>query len=217
VKQVTSDALGPVNRALGLTGSPASGETEFLDSVVFQSLDVAQIVRRGRTLASSQGFFLFQMDNLHGAAETLASTIEPYNPGAGFAFPPYPDTIPPQFDLWMLGASVFRVSGTGTLTATLSIRVPAAHIGVGVDDSAATVTPAIALVHVAFWDAIISVSNEFAILNGENGPYWKGAIRLRRDDDTQVRFISVSSAIATYRMSILFGMFPLSLGQDLIA
>jgi len=213
MKIVDSDALGVVSKSLGLTGSGAP-VTEFMDGVVEQTLDVAPIIRRGRTQASSQGIYTGVMRNIHGAANDQTSAINPFNVTTG-AIPPYPAPMPEQFDLWVFGASVTQISGTGTVVAALTLQFGAASQGWGIDSAG------IAVVNnreqpVAFWDTVQTVVNPW-LLMGTLGPWQRIGMRLPRNPFVQFVFRSTASAIATYELQLLLGVFPVALGQDVIA
>jgi len=212
LKTVASDALGIVNRALGITGSGAP-RTEFPDGILDQVLDVGPLVRRGRTQAATQGIYNAVLRTVHTDAETLSTAVAPYFPGAN-SRPPYPDPVPVQFDIWLLGASVRQISGGGTISALLAVQYGAAALGWGEDDSgvAVTLNSDISLAH---WDALATVSTEFAILNGARGPWARFGLRLPRHPDTSLVFRCTSSVTATFDCNLLLGVFPVALGQDI--
>jgi len=213
VKVVDSDALGEVTKALGLTGKGA-GITEFLDGQLDQTLDVAPIVRRGRTQAGSQGIYTAALRNVHAGAGNLSTAVNPFDITVG-ALPPYPAPMPAQFDVWLIGAGVQRVSGTGTLAAGIFVRQgDAAGQGFGEDDSGVAVVSSRSTA-LAFWDSTVTELTTFALQNGSN-PYQAINMRLRRPVTT-VTFSSTASALATFEATLLIGVFPLSLGQDLVA
>jgi len=211
MKLIDSDALGFLTKALGLTGR-GSQVTELTDGVVDQALDVVPIIRRGRTLGKSEGLFIIRMRNDHSGAASVVATLNPYALAAG-AVAPFPAPIPAQFDLWLLGASIRRTAGTGTLSAALLGIFTAEILGVSVQGASAlavgTTTHAL-----AFWDAVVSENIDFAILAGDRGPWKKLNCRLPRSVSTQLRFATTSSATSTYDLLIWVGLFPVSLGQD---
>jgi len=218
MKKVDSQALGTVQKALGLTGSGAPS-TEFLDGTVDQVLDVASMVRRGRTLSPSAGIFLATLQNVHGAAETLFSQWEPYQGGTGTRAP-FPDPVPDTFDIWLLAAAVRQESGTGTFTGILTIDYPLAALGFGVDDSGAAIaaTNAMGLV---FWDSVVAQGPTVG-LKEDGQPWTRIGMRIPRyvfpatANQVSLVFNSTSSAIATFRCQLLMGLFPVGLGQDAI-
>ena len=205
---VNSQALSQVARALGLTGAGA-GSTNFTDGVLDQVLSVNELVRRGMTLASSEGVFTAVLENAHGAANTLSTTVDPYAVPVG-VIPPYPSPMPLDQEVWLLEAGVVRTSGSGTISADLHIDYPNSAQGWGVDDggSGVVASPPRA---VAFWDSVVTGLTVFALQNGSN-PTQKIGERLRRNG--AVRFSSTSSSAATYQCVLLLGVFPIGLGQD---
>ena len=210
-KRVDSDALGILNKSLGLTGA-GSPVTELQDGVVDQVLEVGPIVRRGRTQEPSSGIYTAVMQNVHSAATTITTQVDPYAVGVG-VIPPYPDPLPPQFDLWLLSATVRRQSGAATVQASLHIQYGTRQQGWGVDDSGVAVAVS-APVPIAYWDALVSTQTTFALLNGANGPYAHRGIRIPRAPNLTLEFTTVSSATGTFNGELVLGVFPVALGQD---
>ena len=210
VKKVDSQALGIVNRALGLTGAGAP-ETEFLDGVIDQTLDVAALIRRGRALADTSGIFAPTMRVTHGGATTDDAEIDPYDVGTTVAVAPYPATVPASQDVWLLGASVRQVSGTGTLSATLSLIIGTRNAGFGIDNAGNLILSA-QPIRLAFWDALGSDGTNFGILN-QLGTHQRIGIRVPRNVST-LRFRTTSSAVAAFDCQLILGLFPVALGQD---
>lgn len=214
MKKIDSDALGDITRALGLSGRGAP-ITELTDGIVDQSLNVNELVRRGRTIAGTQGIFTAVMRNVHGAGNTLATTVSPYETPAGNTIAPWPSPMPKQFDIWLLSATVRQASGTGTLAAALYIDYAGTQQGWGETDSGGGIVSA-ERIPLAFWDALATVSNEFAVLN-QLGTFARIGMRIPRPmvlGDTNLVFISVSSAIATFDCQLVLGVFPIGFGQD---
>ena len=214
MKTVDSDALGLVNRALGLTGAGAP-LTEFLDGTVDQTLDVQSLVRRGRTLGRSGGIFFGLLRNIHAGAGTLTSRFEPYVGGTG-AVLPYPSPVNIGFDLWVLAAITRQLSGTGTFTGALFLDPNTTILGWGVDDGGAAVSAA-ARMPLVFWDSVVTQTDEFGIME-DGQPWGRIGIRLPRlnRNDVGLVFSSTASALATFDCFIVLGMFPIGLGQDVL-
>lgn len=211
-KLIDSDALGELNRALGLTGA-GSQVTELMDGVVDQVMAINDVARRGRTLGPTSGFFTPTMRNVHTAADTEVTTVDPYNVGATGAVAPYPAVMPLQFDVWLIGASVRQVSGSGTLNATLSISQGTRQAGWGLDDSGSQILVS-QPIRLAYWNTLVSVQTGFATLQGSNGPHLNRLLRLNRFGCDLI-FTTVSSATATFDCQLILGVFPAGLGQDI--
>jgi len=211
VKKIDSDALGDVKASLGLTGAGAP-VTELTDGVVDQALVINELARRGRTLAATGGIFAPTLRNVHGAAETLSNTVNPYNIGTAGVVPPYPAVVPPLFDFWLLGASIRRASGTGTLIATLSITIATPQAGWGLDDSGVQVLVS-QKIRLALWNNLNTDDTVFAGLSVGNEPHAYFRYRLPRIG-SRIVFVSTSSALASFDLQLMVGLFPVSLGQD---
>jgi len=213
-KRIDSDALGVLNRALGLTGSGAQ-VTELTDGVVDQVLDIVPVVRRGRTQTDVQGLYFPTFRNTHGAANTQTNSIDPYNVGATFDVPPYPENMPAAFDIWLIGASLRVVSGTASLfsLATLSLTVGTLSQGWGRTHTGGLILVSQAQ-RLAMWDATATAVTAFGILN-QLGTHQKIGLRLPRGGGgSTLTFDSVSTGIVAVDCQMILGVFPASLGQD---
>ncbi len=212
MKTIDSDALAIVNRALGLTGAGAP-VTEFPDGTLDQVLDVSALVRRGRTQAATQGIYGAVLRSVHGAADSNAVTVDPYEVGTTAVIAPYPNPMPPAFEVWLLGGSVRRVSGTGTLTAVLTMTFPAVNQGWGIDNNGVAVL--VEAEHpLVFWDASASEGITFGLRNGTRGPFQRIGTRVPRGSNLRLR--STSTALSTWDCSLILGVFPVGLGQDVV-
>jgi len=210
VKKIDSDALGDVKNALGLSGS-GSPITELTDGVVDQVLEINELVRRGRTLAGTSGIFTPTLRNVHTDAETLTTTINPYAVGTVAAVAPYPAAVPAQFDVWLLGCGMRRVSGGGTLTATLSMTLGTRAQGFGIDDSGTQILVA-QPIRLAFFNALSTVVTAFG-QQADLYPWKPIGLRIPRFGANLV-FSSISSVTVSYDMQLVIGLFPSGLGQD---
>jgi len=210
-KRIDSGALIELNKAMGLTGA---GEpvTELADGEVFQTVNVNEIVRRSLTPGKTQGIYTGVMENVHTDAESLLTSVAPYNVGTG-VIAPYPDPMPDKFDIWLLSATVRLASGGGTLNAMLTIVYAGVQQGWGVDDSGVAVVTADEY-PLAFWNALVQESRSFGIHAGISGVYQHIGLRIPRDINTLLHFRSTSSITATFQCKMTFGQFPVSLGQD---
>lgn len=211
MKLIDSDALEVLNKAFGLQGRGAQ-QTELTDGVVDQAIDVAPLVRRGRTQAGTEGLYTATMRNSHTGAQTITNTALPYAIGTTPVVAPYPNPMPPEFDIWLLEAAIRQVSGSGTLSATLSLRYPG---GQGWGRTEAGNFVAVAQAHrLAHWDTIVTVGTNFAVLAGSAQPTAFIGQRIPRGGATELIFITVSDATSSWDCQLLLGVFPVSLGQD---
>ena len=209
-KKVDSDALGILNKSLGLTGA-GSPITELADGIIDQIVDVVPAARRGLTQAATEGIYVAKLRNVHAAGDSRTATLVPFQPAAGTALPPYPSPMPARFDVWLLTATVTQVSGTGTLSGALFLNTPAQIVGLANDGAAGIFSHPL-----AFWDAVTTENVEFGLLNGARGPLAKIGLRLPRAITTQLIFASTSSATATFDCLAVLGVFPVALGQDVL-
>ncbi len=217
-KVIDSQALSVLQKALGLTGVGAQ-LTELMDSTVEQVLDITPVVRRGRTLAASQGIFRGVLRLTHTDAEDQQATWTPYTEVATNVVAPYITPVPEQFDIWLLSASLRRNSGTGTISAGLELTNT--RQGFGIDDGGAFFANN-STMPLAYWDTlVVTATQTFGVTGGaeHREPWKKIMLRIPREanaagQNVGIRFGNTSSATSVYHCVILFGIFPVSLGQD---
>jgi len=214
-RQITSESLEPLNKALGL-GAGGSQSTELQDGIVDQVLEVGPIARRGRTIAGTTGVFRVVLRNEHVGAGILSTSFQPYQPLTAGVFAPYPDPVPDTFDFYILGASVERVSGVGTLDEA-AIRITNIVQGFGLDNSAAAVT-SVSIFTIASWNSL----NTSAIvppygLTELREPYKTINLRIPRKGAVAspfLRFDTRAQAAALFDCVMMCALFPVALGQD---
>jgi len=214
VKKVDSDALGILTKALGLTGA-GSPITELADGVVDQVLSVNEIARRSRTQADLGGIYTGILENNHLIADTVTTSININRMAADLAIPPFPDPMPPQFDVWLLGATLIQLSGSGTLQGALMIRFANSQQGFGVNQAGAAVVDQENVV-VASWDIVSTILTTFGLQGGVRTPFARIGMRLPRHVDTRLQFTTISSAAVVFSCQLLMGVFPVALGQDVL-
>jgi len=212
MKPIDSDALGFLNKALGISGRGVP-VTELADGVLDQSLDVNPIVRRGRTLGATEGIFLVRMRNNHAAANSTTSEVNPYI-AAQFANPPFPSPIPAQFDLWALEVSVSVGAGSASISGALFVNFPPTIQGIGLNDGGGGQGAVITSNCIAFFDTIVDENVIFATNAATGSPRKKLGMRIPRSTLTQFVWATTSTGVAIYDLLLLVGLFPVSLGQD---
>lgn len=220
MQRIDSGALYLLNRILGLSGAQASAETELIDGHVNQTIGIEPIVRRTRTLAASEGYFHFILECINGAgATTVSATIDPYNPGSVLNRAPFPAKVPQGFDLYLLGASIRRVSGTASnfTEGQINIISPLENMAFGVDNLG--VVPIAAASNMAIvlgrWDTLSTVITTGTGLTEQGDPWIPLSLRIRRGISIQYSATGVN-AVTSNLVGIL-GMFPSTLGQDLVS
>lgn len=212
MKEVDSDALSIVDLALGLSG-PGTTITELTDGVVDQSLDVVPIVRRGRTQARTDGIYTAVLQNAHSGAGTLSSQINPYNVGFGAELPPYAVPTPRQFDIWLLNASLRRLSGASSITGGLFVRYSAASQGWGISDTNVPVA-LLSQMPAIIWTTLTATGIEVIGGSGSQDMNLRVPLRLPRDPDLTLLFESTATALSVFVVDLILGVFPVALGQD---
>lgn len=211
-RPIDSDALVLVNRALGIAGVLPS-TTLLDDGNVSQILSLNDIIRRGRTIGVTKGWYYGVLENAHAGAGADESSIDPYAPGVA-AVDPYPAVVDANTDVWLIGATIKRSGGAGDIDgAMLFIDPPAVQQAWGVDESGTPVTPS-AQICVARWteiDASLAAGGTTGI-SGDGSSYVRVNLRLARP--TSIRFATDADAAATFRCIMVLGLFPAGLGQD---
>ena len=206
---IESDALGELGRTLGIAGA---GGTTLLDTGnVSQVLPLEKIIRRSRTPGITGGWFHCVILNEHAGAGALSRGIDPYAPGE-FAVAPYPATVRPGFDFWLLGAGLARTSGSGALDgAVLSINPADAQQGWGVDDSGAILLSSIDMV-IARWTSFDATTTKVHGVAGD-GSAWV-PLKLRIGRGANIKLVSDVDAAADVLLQMICGLFVSGLGQD---
>jgi len=199
-----------IGELLDLTGAQLGAVTDIDGANITQTFPVVpEIIRRGGTIRQGIGLGIFR--NVHGAAGQLATTINPFttpNVANGYSF-----AGSPILDLWLLGASVDRISGGGTLDGgLLEIQYSSDQNFFGEDDSGTAFTIG-ADVPLARWDVIDTTTDRGNALTEQGNPYVH--IGMRVPIGAAVSFISdVAGAAATIQCNVVLGLFPEGLGQD---
>jgi len=212
-KIISSTALEPINKALGIAGAGDS-QTELSDGLVDQTLDVGQLARRGGTLAGTEGIFRIVLRNDHAGAGDLFTSFQPYSAGATGSIAPFPNVIPDKFDFWLLGASI-ETEGAGSLQFA-TLRLTNVQQGFGIDDSAAAVVST-AIFTLAYWNTSVKVLAPFFAASQSTLPYQKLNMRIPRKGAIASPFIAFSSqadGVSEIDCCLLCGVFPVALGQD---
>lgn len=210
-KRIDSDALGILNKALGLTGSGVPGPTELMDGTVDQVIAVNDLARRGRTQAATTGIYNPAMVNLSTGAETTTTTVNPYTNTVGIVAP-WPAPVPEQFDVWLLGVAANQSGGT-TWDAALYINPPDAQQGWGVDQSGAAAVSSIQYA-VAYFDATATATHTFGVTAGGELPWQPIGIRLPRG--ATLIWVVDHADVSTVVAQLTLGLFPIALGQDVV-
>jgi len=114
---IISEALGTINRALGISGG--RGQTQFEDETLTQVLDVSSSITRGRAPVGTGGIFYGLLQNTHAAAGTVSVAIDPYQVALAIARNQWDDWasevggVPRGYDVWVLDAAMME-DGSGT-------------------------------------------------------------------------------------------------------
>lgn len=215
---IHSRMLGLIQKLIG--GGSGSLVTVLDDDSVTQVLPVIpEIARRSLTIGNIGGWFLAVLENVHTSDDFEQSSIPVYTPAAAAVIPPYPLVVPDDQDIWLIGASLIRTTGAGSLAAgVLAINPPSISQGLGIDDAGATVigTPMMSLAHFNGLNTVLGSVNAFGITAGGD-PYVPIGLRLPRF--TTLVFNSESGGAATceFQMIAIMALFPAGLGQDVVA
>lgn len=199
-----------------LNSSGGGSDTLLDDENITQVLNVNEIGRRSLAPIGSEGWFVCIHQNVHGAGATSLTTSQnPYQAGA-VGIPPFPGNVRAGLDFWLLGAGLEAAAATATnLTdATLSLNVPRANFGYGVDDMGAAVNPTDVQVPLVFWDNL----NKGVLNWGEARAdlIWQ-PIKLRIPrKSAAIRFDSTAANAVTVNCLMICALLPSGLGQDVV-
>lgn len=193
--------------------APAGSVTVLDDDSVAQTLPVVPDIARRSLTSGETGWWTANLDNVHTAADEETSQINPYKALAAVpAGSAYPVSVPATQDLWLIGASLVRVSGAADLVGGFLAIDPIARqqaFGIEDDGSAVVVSGEIPLV---FWGPLNTDTAVDWGVTLNDQVYTRIALRLPRN--TNLLFRSTSAGTATFRVVLILGLFQQALGQD---
>lgn len=208
---VSSQVLEELRRVLGLGGSgsaAAAALTEFDDALLQQVFDVTPMVRRGGTLTPGAGIYVSEIRNIHSGSGTITANKNPFQLPSSAAG--YPIPLPAGLDFWIFKAfSTFDTASVFT-DGQLRIIYPLNQVvqstqAADVDfpfaiwDDEHTITPSIIYGEVA-------EEGVSSIVQGR-------PVRLGRGQTLE--WSSLVTAAAECTVHMLWGVFPIGLGQDI--
>ena len=212
--EIDSDALTLARRILGL-GYGGEQRAQLDDGHVSQVLDIAPVVRRSRAVRGS-GLFTCVMENAHAAANSQTSTINPYAPGA-LANAGFPGTVPAGFDVWIVSISgMLTVGAIANFTAGVLFQdILLDNIGMSVDQAGAAALPAAGFTehYMARFDDAVNEGGRSYIISEAGQPYVRIGERLARNN-ADITWATTSGGAITCVATVLLGLFPSGLGQD---
>jgi len=196
---------------------------ELADGEVAQVLDIAQLVRRARTINPTSGIFRIILRNVHAGAGDEFSTYDPYNPDSVLvdaAIPPYPTTQPRLRDIWVLTAAAQRVSGSGNCSGVLTLGN--IQQGYGIDSAGVAVVNNQGFPIVDF-NAEKTVGG-FTFLSSLGQCFYRVGLRLPgrgvggvQAETVRLQFLTTAAALSTWECQLIVGLFPPGLGQDVLS
>lgn len=229
MQAIDSSALTLLRRVLRISGQ-GSAQTELLDGLVNQTLDIGPILRRSLAVAGTGGIFIATLVNNHGAgASEEQSSFGPYGPGlvAGNGYPAVPigtsvAEVPDGFDVWLLDVTGEIIGGTAAnfVSGIVSIHNPVNQTGLGVNE-AGTVDRNASIRSVARFDAVdVTITGTINPLLEESGAtrILVGE-RLRRGPlsaQTSVSFSSAATGAVVAQANVRFAVLPSGFGQDAV-
>lgn len=218
MRDIDSDALSQVQRQLGLSGI-GSGVAVLEDDELRQVLDVGPAIRRGRADVGNGGWFWGVLENDHVASGDLISFINPYE-ASGFELTSFPAAVDQsRFDIWICGAFAENIAGSsaGLDTAQFLIGGPLRSLAFGKDAAGAPVVPAGGGFLINEWHTTLT-----AITGGVRVMIQAGDVNAspqrtyRMPRGSNLVFQSQANAAITIRLSVIMGLFPIGLGQDVV-
>jgi len=219
VLNITGAELELVQEVLGV-GGQGSGEVLFDDEHLSQIIAVNDPLRRSKAAGVlAQGLFYGVLVAEHAGAGNLSVILNPYNPAGNdpdAVFNDYPSPVGAEFDVWILRTSLRRSAGAGTLDgAVLAMGPIASAQGWGLDNSGDEVQSTQNF-PLARWTGLDTGGQVHWGITGDGKVMAKPNIRMPRGG-WNLRFYSTAgTADATFICSVLTGVFPSSLGQDVV-
>jgi len=213
---VKNPLLGPLQSLIGV--APSGQPLTLDDSNISLVLPIIpEIARRGQVIGNLTGWFQGILENVHSGADNEISSIDPYAAGAD-AVPPFPQLVEDNFDLWLLGAMLAESSGTPALVGGIfSMNTQGRMQGFGRDDQGAPVVAQVPLV-LAAWNGTFTAAayapGDPCTLVGSGELFKKLGLRIPRG--AVLRLHTTSGAAGEFHLSLLMGLFPAGLGQDVV-
>jgi hypothetical protein len=217
VRKIDTDALSAVAPALGV-GAPgtATEDVDFDDGVLQQVLEVAPLVRRGRTIGLSTGIWTGAFVHVHaaGGASVIGQTIDPYDPNLAQVTLSngWPNPVPAAFDVWLMAVTCETgASGANFTSALFQISYEAAAMAMRRSAGGTINVEEV----IAAWDAFQQIGAEFVGQMIDPPPNVPQLPRRIRRGDSLVGVSSVANNM-TVTLGFVLGLFPAGLGQDAI-
>lgn len=212
----------PGLRSLRTILQTSRGPPQFVDlqdEILQQGIDVFPVIRRDLTLAQSSGIFTASLLNTHVGSDTIVTDVNPYSPGTTFVAPEYPDPLPENVDVYLLDAQAETSTGSGDFGGGFF-----GLISNGTAMAWRNVANEISVINVLqYWNIEATRGNRVVLYDQEaNVAIYNsrgaGAIRISRHADMRIRFETVKAGVgaASYLLSMLLGVFPKTLGQDVL-
>lgn len=205
-KRVDSQALGIVDRTLGLAGK-GSPVTELEDGQLVQTFDTVPAIRRGRTVADSSGMFSASIQNVHVGASDVSETLDLYNLTSGIdATPPFPGPVPRGFDLWVVNSTMLKsANDAAEVIALMQLPFTRSINIIGAQNHA-----------LAFYQDHVFVNGQRYMFQAASTGTWAQNQPRRIPRGALLRLDSTAAASLTVSWVILIGMFPEAIGQDAV-
>lgn len=205
--EVDSTALHQVARCLQIAGIGGLGNAHFQSEQLQQVIDVGPLVRRGLTLAGSDGMYVAVFQNDHTEAGVITEEIDPYAV-AGTAG--WPNPVPDNLEVWVLAlqAKTVTAGDAGVFGgAQFDGQWPDTRIAFGVAGARA--------VPMFMSDVEVAILTSVNLAEVGTGLLTK-TIGWRIPRGVTLRWTSESTGVGTpeYRCAVLLGLFPIGLGQD---
>lgn len=206
MRRVDSQALEGVAKALDLAGQ-GSEETFFADGELVQTFDTVASVRRGQTLADTEGIFTGSLIVTTVGAENVSNDIDPYNLVSTVdAIPPYPGPVPDHLDVWLLPPiNIFSVAGV----------IDNGWFGFRPNRAISFGTLGTANIPIFSYDGeVIIGADRWGVVDGQDSKIaWTGApIRIPRG--WLLRHVATTLIAGSVTARFPIGIFPAGLGQD---
>lgn len=216
MKEIDSGALELLNRMLRLGGGNSSeGPALLEEDRVSSVLDLQAVIRRSLALPGTGGIGIGVLQAVNGAGATIVSvTLDPYAAGDD-AIAPFPITIPPHLDFYVIGAglSLVAVTATNFVEGLLSLNWSTAEMGFGRDQAGASVAATTGLVPLARWDLLSTVVQPASIGVKEDGNVYQ-AINMRIRRGMTLRYDQAATNAVEVNCVVVYALLPLGLGQD---
>lgn len=226
-RTMNSQALALLDRILGLSGPGGEQYTTLDDGNVQQTIDIQAIARRSLSVGDGGGIYTYELENVHTAAGQAGNQVDPYNFGnnltVSFNTNAWPVPVPRGLDVWLIGTTMATNNDANLDWGQVMLILPAINTALVSKTTDGGAESQIArdqtYLNVCRYDVlkagdfIPGAVNRYAWETTQGQMYVPLGMRLTRG--TTIDYVTLASGGTTAYLTLIMGIFPEGLGQDI--